>query len=82
MQFGMVFCRIYWTPAPLAVETSARQFSEARALQHVHVLAGEIGERQVTHACAARPHLPWRGVVQQGVVFRFRRPRWTQPLST
>ena len=56
MQFGMILWRIYWTPAPLALDTSARQFSEARAVQHVYKLAGEIGERQVTVAYAARSH--------------------------
>lgn len=55
MQFGVILWRIYWTPTPLALDTSARQFSEARALQHVQKLAGDIGERQVTVACAARP---------------------------
>ena len=57
MQFGMILWRIYWTPAPLALDTSARQFSEARALQHVQKLAGEIGERQVSVAGVARPPL-------------------------
>lgn len=57
MQFGMVLWRIYWTPVPLHLETSASRFSEARALRHVQTLAGEIGERQVSVASAARPNL-------------------------
>ena len=57
MQFGMVLWRIYWTPVPLDLETSASRFSEARALRHVQRLAGDIGERQVTVARAARPNI-------------------------
>lgn len=47
LQYALILWRIYWTPTPLPVTCAPSLFSEARALQHVHTLAGEIGERQV-----------------------------------
>lgn len=47
LQFALILWRIYWTPTPLPISSAPTLFSEERALRHVNMLAGEIGERQV-----------------------------------
>ncbi|KAL0027903.1 hypothetical protein WJX79_001663 [Trebouxia sp. C0005] len=48
LMFALILWRIYWTPTPLPISSAPTLFSEERALRHVNMLAGEIGERQVS----------------------------------
>ena len=75
MQFGIILWRIYWSPAALALNSPTAHFSEARALQHVQKLAGEIGERQVSAAFAAkRHHLGKVALMHESVSFQVSTP--------
>ena len=81
VQFGLILWRIYWTPAPLTMDASARLFSEERALQHAQKLAGEIGERQVAFVHTLL--LPVRALQTQHVCApRSPRQLWTRLLGT
>ena len=85
LQFGLILWRIYWTPSALPLATPARQFSEARALQHVQKLAGDIGERQVPRRATTLRACPEHTICSEVLGFffhRFRHPLWTQQLST
>lgn len=53
--YGLMSCVVYFTVhmkfvRPLGVDAPLDRFSEARAIQHVRVLAEEIGVRQVSRA--------------------------------
>ena len=49
--------RLQCTPLPKPADAPAAQFSESRALRHVHDLVDGIGDRQVGHAACITP---WR----------------------
>lgn len=58
--YGLMSCVVYFTVhmkfvRPLGVDAPLYRFSEARAIQHVRVLAEEIGVRQVSKGVASVP---------------------------
>lgn len=58
--YGLMSCVVYFTVhmkfvRPLGVDAPLDRFSEARAIQHVRVLAEEIGVRQVSKGVASVP---------------------------
>lgn len=47
LQMILMLQRVYWKPDVVPSTGPDHLFSEARALKHLHVLAEEIGNRQV-----------------------------------